>query len=462
MSKTPTNPYTDSLSDNTKSPFLKQKKPHLESFYKGPPASSSSDPNLGKVIYISLCFLILFTAFNGAQALTAEIYEQLHYKSLGKVNQVTLYAVFCIASLITPALIKNWGYKNGVSLASLGFFCTLLAGAFTCSCSGHLTSFLCHKKYIYTVNIVAASVNGLCGPVLWSMVNRYITSCTNEHNKGKYFGIFSGAVFAASVAGSALGAVVIKIFGQFGFYLTCCFLSICATIMMFMAPNVPKYGEVGNENILEKINKMGKLAVSRSMRPLILFFFLVGFLLAVYYGFEYEIILNAIPTLSKDDQNYETAKVMFVEGLMTVVAGYSAGKLSDVWKRTTVMIIYALFSAFAIIATYFSYIQASLPLAYLMAVLWGTSYSGLYTLAGVTIAKDFEGGLEAYGIFNFMSTFATSVGFAMCVYVHNVELFLTIVGGLVMMTLVSIVFYKQKEVREEEGSKIDETSAEVV
>jgi len=354
--------------------------------------------------------------------------------------------------LILPALAKDWTYKNAMFVASFGYICTVSAGALTSSCATQSHIWCGNDSLIYLINIGASIINGIAGPLLWLSASRYITACTNETNKGTYFGIFSSFVFAASVAGSILAACVIPHFGKVGFYLVACAFICCAILMLSVAPQVAKYdaNTTADESLGKKIKNLVNLAVGSRMRPFLLFQFLVGILLAVYNGFEFKVVEYTVPSLpsgepmGKDDVDYVTALVFTYEGIATIIASFAAGKLADMLPRKIVLNIFNIFGVLAIGVTLLSYYTVNLSLTYLMAILWSMAYSGGSTLIGIVRAKDFDGSLEAYSIAQFMPNLATAVGFGLCIMVTNFELFLLIISVLVVITIISTSLYKQK------------------
>jgi len=181
------------------------------------------------------------------------------------------------------------------------------------------------------------------------------------------------------------------------------------------------------------------------MRPLLLYMFSVGILLAIYNGFESTVIVSAVPTLTSDAQDEISAVIFLVEGAMTVVASFAAGKLADVIRRKTVLVIFSIIGALSIGLSLVCYIQANLVFAYLMACAWGMAYSGGYTLLPIVMAKDFNGSVESFSIVQFTSNFASAIGFFLCIYVKNIPTFLIITGAILVLTFISTCFYKQKE-----------------
>jgi len=430
--------------------FIDQEEAY-ESFLANEQDKPKSD--LSKVMYFSLCFLVLFTAVTGAGNLTAQIYSQLGFNSLGKLNQCVLYAVFCISALFTPAIVKNWGFKNGTFIGSLGFTFTLLAGTITASCSYEpIKDSLpwCSAEgtfLIYAFNMAGSLINGITGPILWTCSYRYVGACADDKNQGFYLGIFSSFVFGAGMTGSLMGKFIIPAFGQFGFYFFAAGLTVLSSLMIFLAPNVKKYGKEGQaDTVIDKIMKMAKEAKQKRMRPLLPYMFFVGFLLAIYNGFEYVVIESTIPASYSDiAKNAITAEVFFVEGISTIFASLIAGVLADKLPRRIVLNIFLGLAIIAIVTSYMSETYQSIFYAYIMGCCWGMAYAGGYTLIGVLLTKDFEGRLEAFGVNNVIGNVAIALGFVLCIFVTDIPGMLIISSVLVVITQINTFLYKGKD-----------------
>jgi len=52
--------------------------------------SKDSNKNMDKVLYVSLAFLVMFTAQSAANSLASQIYEDLGFAALGKLNNLIL------------------------------------------------------------------------------------------------------------------------------------------------------------------------------------------------------------------------------------------------------------------------------------------------------------------------------------------------------------------------------------
>jgi len=422
------------------------------SFYKASPEKeASNNRNIFKVLYMSISFFVLFTANSGAITLVTEIYEQLGYNSLGKINLLLLYGTFSCAAFLAPGLIKNWSYKRAIFIGSLGYIFTVGAGCLTISCHTNPTHIWCTStSYVYISNIGGSILNGLTAPILWLASSKYIIGCANKSNEGLYLGIFNSFVFASAVMGSFLAAVVIKLVGQLGLYILACGLAVTAILMFLLAPDVPKATEEDNEeSIAVKARKMVKLTWSPRMRPFLLYLFLNGVLNAIYGGFEYSVMLSAIPNDTAAEQDVVSADIFIVEGVMTIIAGFLAGKMADSFRRRPVLNIFTYFGILAIILSALGSYTGNIIIVYGMASAWGIAYAGGYTLLFVVMAKDFDGSLEAYGIVQFMPNLACALGYGLTILVTNIPIFLIISSVIVLATLVSTFMYNQKEDKED-------------
>ena len=398
---------------------------------------------------------MLVVAIMSVMPMVSEIYDQMGYTSLGKINIVVIYIAYCSTSCLVPSLIANWKYKTALVVGSLGFIFTMVAGVLTTACDKNSEYFWCsNHSYIYALNIGCSFINGATEPILWLSANAYVTGCTNETNKGRYIGIFWSFVSAACVIASLLTALCIKFLGQFQFFVGALGFTCLASIMFALAPNVSKYTkEKSGDTVLNQLKRIGKLATSKKMIPFLPYMVLVGLLLAIYNAFEYEIIVKIIPDFSDEEQNYITSLILSVEGAVTIVASYVVGALSDKMKPKGLTALFNIFAVFAIISSFLSIYWGSLPGAYIMASLWGISYTASRTLTPIILAKDFNGSMESFAIAQFVCNFATALGSMLCIYITNITVFLMVIGGFLLVAQVGLCFYKGDSKAEENNEK---------
>jgi len=398
---------------------------------------------------MGVCFLVIFTAFSSANNIVSEIYDQLDYESLGQLSSFILN-IATLPAILFPGFINQFSIKNSVFVGSLGFIFTLSAGALTTICAENGAHIWCQKRsFIYVINIVCAVIAGLFSGIIWIASNRYIKACSNGANEGRFMGIFNALFSCSNVTGSLVAAFVVKHFGQFNFFLTACAISILAIIMVYFAPDVSRYDGKEDQQIgfREQSVRVIKLSCNPRMRTFLSFIVFVGILTAIYTGFEYRVILNAIPNMSKEDQNAITSWVFMVQGVITIIFSYLVGDLADMFKLSYVVNGFLMTNFVAIALSFLAYYLESLILAYVMAAVWGLAIASTVLLSGIVMMKDWDGSLEAFALLQFLYNLSVGIGYVMCVYMTDVVTFLYVLLGLLIITQISTLLYKSKEVK---------------
>ena len=57
-------------------------------------------PSLFKSVFLAICFMLVFTAFNSAQNQVSTLYTDLHFNSLGNIALMALYLTFGFSCFI--------------------------------------------------------------------------------------------------------------------------------------------------------------------------------------------------------------------------------------------------------------------------------------------------------------------------------------------------------------------------
>ena len=422
--------------------------PLVDSTLTDPALLRSCNKNIGKVLYMGTCFLVIFTAFSSANNIVSEIYDQLDYESLGQLSSFVLNLA-TLPVMIFPGFINQFSIKNSVFVGSLGFIFTLSAGALTTICAEDPTYSWCQKRsYIYTINIILSVIAGLFSGVIWIALNRYITACSNGANEGRFLGIFAAVFSCSNVTGSIIAAFVLKHFGQFNFFLVACVISILSIFMVYFAPEVDRYDKEDEQlGFKEQSIRVIKLSFNPRMRTFLLFLIFVGIITAIYTGFEYRIILHAIPKMSKEDQNAITSWVFMVQGVSTIIFSYVVGDLADMFKLSYVLNGFLMMNFVAIGLSYLSFYLESLILAYVMAAVWGLTISSACNLTGIVMMKDWNGSLESFALLQFVNNVGIVFGYVMCIYMVDVVTFLNVLLGILIITQISTLLYKSKDIK---------------
>ncbi len=224
--------------------------------------SPSNNNNIKKVIYMGLCFCVLYTGLS-ASNLVASIYDTLGYTSLGQVSSTFFYAVFSASAIVAPRLMKGWPYKKAVLIGAMGYIFPLIGGIMTALCDHEddepVPSYMwcTDAYYIYSTNILTNVINGVTAVILWIGVNQYITSCADESNMGKYMGLFYAINNVSSITGGIMSTFVLEKYGFAKYFTVCSLLVVVAIIMISLAPESPKYQEEEeNETVSETCKKI--------------------------------------------------------------------------------------------------------------------------------------------------------------------------------------------------------------
>lgn len=75
----------------------------------------------GRVAFLGVAFMIMFTAFNSLQNIVSKLYEDYGYGSLGQTAVLCLYFAFAACTFFSSFIIKSYGYKKVMFISSLGY-----------------------------------------------------------------------------------------------------------------------------------------------------------------------------------------------------------------------------------------------------------------------------------------------------------------------------------------------------
>jgi len=426
-------------------------------------ANQLSSQNIGKVIYMGLCFLVMYTGLC-ASNLIAEIYDQLKFNSLGQISSIVFYAVFAITALFSAKIMEGWSYKKSVFLGSVGYIFPLAAGVFTAQCEvvngSQPPSFCGNLVIIHAANYAGNFINGISAAVLWIGVNQYVTACSNESNRGRYMGIFYGINAFSGVFGNLMSNRVIHALGKSSFFIVCTALVLLAVAMILFAPSVPKYEEENvAETVSEKCGKIFRLAANKRMVVFLPYLLYVGIVTAMYGGFEYRLVedtisMEGVTENQEERENYKssiTALVLMVQSLVTVIISYTAGGLADYFSLSKVLNGFLATFFIGLGISFYAYETKNLIYTYIMAAIWGLSHSGSITLTGVVMLKDFDGSFESYALMELIMNTGTIFGNIFCIKIQDIKIFLYTVMALLVVTQFCSLFYRTRPAKTEDS-----------
>lgn len=86
--------------------------------------------NFKKALYVALCFLVTFIAFNAVQNMTTEIFQRLKMGSFGYTCLAVFYGSVGLTALFSPAIVNGMGVRRSMTLGAVGHFIFVLSQIF--------------------------------------------------------------------------------------------------------------------------------------------------------------------------------------------------------------------------------------------------------------------------------------------------------------------------------------------
>jgi MFS family permease len=189
--------------------------------------------NFGKLLILSLGFLLLFNVFNTAQNLASQVLDDLGFGDLGFYSLGVLYFAFSLSCFVATPIVNKCGERISMTVGALCY--TLYTASFMLASAPlqypDTDIWILKKGVIEAVIIVTAISNGFGASILWVAQGRYISRIANDTNKGSFNSIFWACLQSSQVVGPLFAALVLQNTNSFTFY--CIMSSICFFASLF-------------------------------------------------------------------------------------------------------------------------------------------------------------------------------------------------------------------------------------
>eukprot|EP01017_Pseudomicrothorax_dubius_P039763 TRINITY_DN613_c0_g1_i8.p1 TRINITY_DN613_c0_g1~~TRINITY_DN613_c0_g1_i8.p1 ORF type:complete len:245 (+),score=31.79 TRINITY_DN613_c0_g1_i8:237-971(+) len=198
----------------------------------------------GKLVFISLVFLIMFTAFNSIQN-----------DNLGRICLFTFNTAFCIGSFATARIVKRLGLSPSIFFATLPYLLASVSGIFMSACmnSKPVPAYCESPPIVITFHIVAYFVVGLGSAILWNAQSGYITVIAPKDREGSYFGIFFAIIQNSFILGSILPSFVFRMASTMVYFGLMFIVSASASLLCLFLPHPDAENMEVERKIEEKV-----------------------------------------------------------------------------------------------------------------------------------------------------------------------------------------------------------------
>jgi len=410
--------------------------------------------NLIKVIYVGLCFMMLFTAYQSAQNLVSQIYEQLQYTGLGGICIFSIYGALGIGNIFAPHVKRQMNHKAGMLIGSFFYTLFIAIGTLATYCHKYLSDgFYCQKSSIYGLNVLSSILLGLSGSCLWLSQGDYVNCCANEKTKGFFNGVFWSIMQVCQIIGSVVATFVLGNTDQFTFYKMLLCFGCLACVMFVFLPSVQEQDsqtEKKQESLSESVSKFFYTLRLKSSYFIFACFFLAGIVVALYVAFLPSIMKRIFPT--EDDQyvNLRSGYVLVALACGEVMAGIVMGKLADIYNKIQLVNTIIMIGEAALILTFVAYIYKIYALTVLSWFIWGFTDNSFQTIMTSLIGSHFKGKLEYFAIFRFLQGLGVVFGSVVTIVIPEALTCVVVIAATLLFLHVQFYLTKPKDSAEEE------------
>eukprot|EP00347_Sterkiella_histriomuscorum_P002200 403369080 len=137
---------------------------------------SESYPNIKGVLWISICFFVLFLAFSASANVASKALRECGFQNLGFYSLAMIYFFFGISSFITPLIVRRIKPKYCVMIASTAYGIWIFTLALT-SMALKVESIRDNISYyqVCLIVMIASALNGVGASLLWVAQGKYLS-----------------------------------------------------------------------------------------------------------------------------------------------------------------------------------------------------------------------------------------------------------------------------------------------
>ena len=167
--------------------------------------------------------------------------KQNGYENLGFYSIGMIYLMTSVCSFFNAPVVNRLGAKYSIFWGAISFLFWVLSSlipALKAEVYPDSELFLFKDWFVYMIMLTSGGINGLGASILWVGQGKYIASCANEDNKGRFFSLFWFIFMIAFIIGNQIDAVIIASLSLVAFYIVMSAFCLTGslTILLLKAP----------------------------------------------------------------------------------------------------------------------------------------------------------------------------------------------------------------------------------
>jgi len=419
--------------------------------------------NLFRVVYLGICFMVLFTSYFAGQNLMTQIYKQLGYNSLGAICFFFIIATFGLVSVLASHYYKMISARIGIIYGGAAYIGFIFAGALSTYCYKYESdTYFCSSVFLYPFNIITAMLLGAGSAFLWLCQSTYVNACADEETRGTYSGIFESIFQVSQILSGIIATIVLGYLDQFSFYVILVLFAVISVIMLSYIKHPVPYTDV-KEAVLEDGKTLGEslkvfynTLVDGKYRYLYTSIVFSGIAMSFCWSYLGTAVTMTVHSDDENIINSRTGVVFIVLAIGEILSGFTMGRFADKYDKIKLLAVCMLILEGGLLLTFFAMLLKNYSLAVICGGLWGYGDTAMATLLSVIIGSKFNASPQVFSVYRFLANVSGSMSIATTILVPKSTpmLLIMIIAGALLSC--QALFYQNLKKEDQKNRKMHE------
>ena len=123
----------------------------------------------GRVTYLGICFLILFTSATSFRTIVSKIYDEYGFHNLGQTSLFFEFAISGCLSVCSSFIIKKLGHQKSLFMSGLAFLTFILISSLI------IAEVPISDSLKWVIVIIGAAISGVGPAIIWPSSGSYVS-----------------------------------------------------------------------------------------------------------------------------------------------------------------------------------------------------------------------------------------------------------------------------------------------